>query len=854
LEEKVVRFNAQNKFAEALGPAKEALEILETQPGGADAETVGALSNLATVWEGLGDYAKAEPLRQRALELSKKLFAQNDSRVADAFNAAGGLYLIMGDYAKAQPFLEEALKTRRLVGNSADTAETLGNLAVLHTMLGDFTNAEALYRSSQERFESAGASAAPKLAGVLDNFGGLFALRGDYTNAERLYLRALTIREKTAGSSDPSTALVLDNLGCLYEEMGRRKEAQARLSRALSIDEKALGLDHPNTAAVLNDLGECYTANGEFKQAEAGLWSALAIAEENRSLSLLNRVQLSIRTLLAKEGRNDQAIFFGKQAVNRLQRMRQENLKLSRELQNSFLNIHADYYRGLAALLIDQGRLPEAEQVLAMLKEEEYFEFIRGHEGSAAASTTAGMNSTETGWTQACDAIRGRVVALADEKALLEEKRNPTKEEKGHLEELRKMLSAQRGMFVDTMKQVATLVPTEPGVPPRSLSVSRFEGLLKQLGAGNALLYYVVTSNRLYVILTTPNIQLARSNNITEKALNHCIESVLEALRDARVDPRPAAQELYQAVMAPLAEDLRQAHATNLLIAPDGALRYIPFSALHDGSEYMIQNHRLILFSEASELMLTATPTNRWSVAALGSTGKTPELGPLPYVKEELMGIVKAGDPPTGILPGFIRLDEQFNKQELQHDLSEPNPVLHIASHFVFLPGQASNSFLLLGDGSKLTLDNVLLEDLRFDHLDLLTLSACETAIGEVRPGSGGEIEGFATLAHNQGAKAVLATLWPVLDISTSRFMKNFYLLHEGASGARKAEALQQAQLAFLEPPVVTDGHPGDTTNPRGVTVAVPPRAQTGTYQSDPRAPYAHPYYWAPFVLMGNYQ
>jgi len=167
------------------------------------------------------------------------------------------------------------------------------------------------------------------------------------------------------------------------------------------------------------------------------------------------------------------------------------------------------------------------------------------------------------------------------------------------------------------------------------------------------------------------------------------------------------------------------------------------------------------------------------------------------------------------ILHGEIKLDGQFTEASMRETLLKRYPVVHIASHFRFMPGDESKSFLLLGDGSHLSLKEVRTLPNLFGGVQLLTLSACNTALGD-----GSEVESFGTLAQRQGAKAVIASLWPVADASTSRMMEEFYRIRESSAGITKLEALREAQLKLL----------------RGAG-----------------SPYAHPYYWAAFFLMGNW-
>jgi CHAT domain-containing protein len=132
-----------------------------------------------------------------------------------------------------------------------------------------------------------------------------------------------------------------------------------------------------------------------------------------------------------------------------------------------------------------------------------------------------------------------------------------------------------------------------------------------------------------------------------------------------------------------------------------------------------------------------------------------------------------------------------------------------------------------------------------FNDTELLTLSACDTAMGGTA-GDGTEVDGFGILAQQKGAKSVIATLWAVNDESTGFLMQNFYRLWTSNAGMPKAESLRQAQLAFLRSNVTTK----PTSNQRGFPVPGQSGAQV---KRDPLAPYSHPYYWAPFILIGNW-
>jgi CHAT domain-containing protein len=155
---------------------------------------------------------------------------------------------------------------------------------------------------------------------------------------------------------------------------------------------------------------------------------------------------------------------------------------------------------------------------------------------------------------------------------------------------------------------------------------------------------------------------------------------------------------------------------------------------------------------------------------------------------------------------------------------------------------------LLLGDGTRLTLREIKDGDFDFRNVDLITLSACETAIGGGKDANGQEIEGFGALAQKQGAKGVIATLWPVADRSTGLLMRHLYRFRQ-QQGMTKAEGLREAQLAFIRGtelgPATLEAESGANREGAG--------AGPGISGGDPSRPYAHPFYWAPFILMGNW-
>jgi len=371
-----------------------------------------------------------------------------------------------------------------------------------------------------------------------------------------------------------------------------------------------------------------------------------------------------------------------------------------------------------------------------------------------------------------------------------------------------------------------------------------FQGTLKDMGHDAVVAQYIILDDRIAILLATPNAVVARESRVKRGDLYAQIRSFRKTLINPGQDPLPEAQGLYQLLIAPIADDLRQAGAKTVMLDLDDMLRYLPFAALHDGKSYLVENMSIVMVTEAVRDKLAKPPKSDWSIWGLGTTKAGPGYEALPYANVELNGITGQ----KGILAGKVLLDGAFTEKSLRDGLDQAYPIIHVASHFQFTPGSMDDSFLLLGDGSHLSLAQIKTK-LDFNSVELLTLSACETAMGDDSTSHHGvEVEGLGAIAQQAGAKAVLATLWPVADASTAALMRALYQAHK-VDHLDKADALRQAQLALLRGNVAAD----DAGNAaRGLARAGPART-SGNFKFNPAAPYAHPFFWAPFILMGNW-
>ena len=271
----------------------------------------------------------------------------------------------------------------------------------------------------------------------------------------------------------------------------------------------------------------------------------------------------------------------------------------------------------------------------------------------------------------------------------------------------------------------------------------------------------------------------------------------------------PHAQQLYDWLIRPIAPLLPPSIDT-LVIVPDGALRTVPFSALHDGNQFLIQ--RYAIATTPGLTMTDARPFHRPGVKAnalsVGLTEAVQDFPSLPGVTTEIDAI-------QGLYPGKVLLNREFVLSRLEEELRENSfSIVHVASHGEF-NNDVRKSFLLTFD-DKLTMDKLskFIGLLRFrdDPLSLLTLSACETAAGDDRAALG-----LAGVAIKAGASSALASLWVINDEASSELVSEFYRQLTNPS-VSKAVALQRAQVKLLDDSV-----------------------------------YQHPAYWSPFLLLSNW-
>ena len=785
--------------------------------------TATTLNNVGSLYDDLGEKQKALDCYREALPLRREVH----DRVGEAatLNNLGTVYHALGEMQRAQDFYQQSLPIWRELKHRSGEASTLNNIGRVYGDLGQAPKALDYYRQALPIRRAIGDKFGE--GATSNNVGRVYESLDQEQKALAYYLRALPL-ERAVGDRF-GEARTLSGVGHVYEQLGRKQQALQYYNRALP-EHRAVG-DRDGEAATLNDAGRVYYALRQKSRALQCFAQALALFRSVGDPLGQGRTLTQLMRLWRDSGDARDAIFFGKQAVNTYQQIRANIRKLERETQQSFLNAQRATYSDLADILITQGRLLEAQQVLELLKNEEYFNFIRRDEKSAASLTApVPLTKEEEELSRSYNSTAATVTAVGNQWAALHAKASRTPDEDKRLKELSDQLKAANqawSKFLDDLYlEIGKSKQPQTSVESLQETASGLQRVVRQLGPGTVALYTLVGEEKYHVILVTSTVELAREYPITAAELNKRVAAFRTALLNPKSDPVPSARALYKILVGPVEKEIAGAQAKTLMWSLDGVLRYVPMAALHDGHEYLVDQYRNIVFTPASIPTLASRPAAaQLHGLGMGVSKAYGGMSALPAVPAELHGIIhEAGaSGQTGVVQGHMLIDDAFTEDNFKQSLGQKYPLIHIASHFVFGAGNDTDSFLLLGgkeaEGQKLTLAEINDDpDITFDDVELLTLSACNTALS--LPSDGREVDGLGMLAQRKGARAVMASLWSVYDPSTSALMQNFYRTWTTGAPMPKSEALRLSQAEFLH----------------------------GT------AGYTHPYYWAPFILIGNSQ
>ena len=729
------------------------------------------------------------------------------------------------------------------------------DIGIIYYSLGQYENALKSYREAELAYAGLFGPESEFVGNVLVNQGNALERMGRYSEAIATDHRALAIYDKLKGPDSTIAGILYNNIGWALKGLGRFDESYGYFERSLPIMKASFGAASDKVTYLYTNMGIVREKQGRYREAVALNMRALAIMKRFGLLAYepMRWTLESLSNAYAALGDRKAAILFAKKAVNTQQEIRAQNAGMNQDAAQSLAKDWQRLYQSLAHLLVDEGRIAEAQYVLDLVKQQELIEFVRRDSSAGTGTSAATLSKAERDTDASLDAAMAGPLAIAAELDRLVARQSAgtlSAAERQRMTDLEAELDRSYEAFVAAVETVLEAAEQDAGAAMDEIEALNLDyaadrqEMLRALPRPTVLLQAASLADSLHLFLTTKDISIHRQVAITRSDLSRQVFEALSAIetRDPNADALLAA--LYGVLVKPLEADLRQSGAEVIMLNLGGFLRYLPFAALRSDHGYLIEDYALAIDTPAAQTKFEAADRAAAVAAGFGVTGEHTGFSPLPGVAAELEAIFEGHDR-QGELAGAPKLDAEFTADSLKAALKQRPALLHVASHFKFVPGNETDSFLLLGDGAPLTLEQIRKgRGFRFGGVDLLTLSACETAKGT--DAEGDEVESFGALAQKNGASAVMATLWPIADEASGHLMAAFYrgLVDDGLD---KADALRRAQVAMLR------GQPVES-----VTLSVRAATETGEEAAAEAAPASpagtrHPYYWAPFILMGNW-
>ncbi|NEZ55230.1 CHAT domain-containing protein [Adonisia turfae] len=842
-------YDSLGQYPQALNYFYQAL-VIRREIGNRAGESV-TLNNIGLTHNNLGQYPQALNYFYQALVIRRETGDRTGE--GSTINNIGGVYDNLGQYPKALGYYEQALRITREIGDRAVEGATLNNISITYRKLGQYPQALDYYEQalviSREIRDRAGEGL------ILNNIGLTYHSLGQYPQALSYYEQALAISREMGNRAGEGT--ILNNIGLTYHSLGQYPQASGYYEQALAIS-REVG-NRAGAGTILNNIGLNYYYLGQYPQALGYYEQALAILREIGDRTGEGLTLNNIGRLLDATKESELAIIFLKQSVNIYENIRDDHQTLTQEQQQSYTDMIAPVYRRLADLLLQENRVLEAQAVLDLLRTQEledYFQDVRSHDD-------APRNVDYWQPEEEILTLYKEVLLAKEDLARLKAKADTEGYDSLTPDELElfDQLSAREGELLDNFTEfleypavkaaIALLRTSTEGQNIELASLRTLQNNIANL-PNAVLLYPLIFEDRLELILVPPDAPpIRRPVEVSAKDVNDAIlnyRTLLRSPHGSTQQAKAAAQKLYNWLIKDIEEDLalldNGTSTQTIVYSPDGALRYIPLVALHDGNQWLAERFSVTHITTDSISDFDTPPQTEHAIlaAACADCSFSPTVGGEQYTFSDLsftrteVNNLAAQIPNTDVL-----LDVAFSKTDTKRRIELVGyNIIHLATHGAFVSSSPDESFILFGDGNVATLREMRSWPLR--DADLVVLSACETGLGGQDLDSGIEVLGLGYQIQRAGAKAAMASLWRVDDGGTQALMNAFYLAL--SEGLPKAEALRRAQLALIKDDLsVISGESRAAINIVDFDTGEPISLNAS---SD------HPYYWAPFILIGN--
>jgi CHAT domain-containing protein/Tfp pilus assembly protein PilF len=866
------------KYDEAIKFGQQALELAEKGSGPDDVYVAEVCERLGLIQRNKGDHADAERNLMRAITIDEQKLGKDNPQTAYAKNALGLVYRSTQDDVKAEKYLQQGLEAmdKSLGTEHPAAALILMNIAGLQERRGDHQPAIAELQRAVAIAEKYLEPDDFLNIALPHNLGDTYLNAGDYDRAEALTERALKAAEKKYGPDHPNITNSLQNLGSIARYRKQYARALELLWRAEKIREKSLGPRHQRTLSLLINIGNVYKDQGDYAKALEQYHQALDALEVTagpyHDYTLMALANLA--TVYSLQNDTARALEYQARVDQVVEKQVELNLAVGSERHmlaySDWLSDRTDRTITLNVQKLPDNRVAREMAALAVLQR-------KGRVLDASSETIAALHQRLKSDDQKLldqltntDSELARVALVGPAKSSMEEYKKKLSALEEQREELEAEVSRNTAGYFERTTPV-TLEAVRAAIPPNAVLIefSVYHPFHPEAADGSDERY----GEPRYVAYVIPN-----QGEIQGKDLGPIqdIDKTLATLRLALRDPeRKDIKQLARAADEKTFQPLRPllGNATRLLVSPDGDLSLVPIEAFNDEKgHYLVERYsvtyltsgRDLLRLQASRLsksgpMIVADPVfgepatievagvlrhnvsipanggQRRSVTTAGTLSGV-YFAPLAGTAQEAHSI-KALFPNARVVTGTQATTTVLKQVDAPQ-------ILHIATHGFFLQdpahdsketetkGANSNPDLienpLLRSGLALAGANLnktaktdagILTALEASNLNLwgtklVTLSACDTGVGEVKTGEG--IYGLRRAFFRAGTETLVMSLWPVSDSVTRQMMTAYYtgLKH----GLGRGEALHQAELAMLR-----------------------------------RKGHDHPFYWASFIQSGEW-
>jgi len=818
-------------------------------------DVAGSYNNIAITYKSIGQYDKALYFFKKALEIGINYFGNSHFNIGSTLNNIGITYGVIGQNKKAIEFLEKALQIYlNILGTKHPyTASVYHNIGNNLYTLGDYYRSiQYLKKGLDLRLNCLNLNH-PDISTSYTSLGNSYLVLKRYKEALENLKMGLDLKLNSVSVNQLEIANSFNNLGNLYNHDGKFEEALIAFNKALEIHENYYNNIHPNLSLIYGNIGSSYSHKGEFTEAIHFFKKALQITFYNLKLnhSDLIHYRKFIAITYHKLNQLDSSIFYLHQAISGIKTQMVSNI--SAETKNLYQSQNIPVFESAIDVSLLKSKQDQHDSL--KLKTYEYTELAK-----------ASLLQSQIKQTDAL-AFAGIPNSLLQKEYDLRidinwrEKQRQGLLEKGKTETDQEVLRISSIIF-DLKREQESLIETlEKDYPEYyrlkydTKTISLEDTQQKLLQKGQTLLEYFVGDSSIFIFVIRPD-----TFDVVQVKKDFPLDSLVRQMqsglygyygqspnkrsdfvfKNSILDYSNAANELYQRIMGPVAHLL----TSDLVIIPDGVLGYVPFEALLKSKPeklnqfgsypYMINDHTIsynysaTLWNEMkskkhkkepSKSLVAFAPFYKGSYTVLDSTinlvlDTLSDERDTTIFQDVVSRKTYAPLPSSGIEAGTVSklykgdyfVNSDATEQKF-YNVAGDYRIVHLSTHGVADARQGDYSYLAFAE-QKDSIENEFLyvRDIYNTQLnaDLVFLSACETAQGELQRGEG--IISLARAFAYAGAKSIITTLWQVDDAANKDISIDFY--KNLKKGFTKDVALRQAKLRHIKSARSAQKHP----------------------------------------------